>query len=144
MLKLIKQNSRNIMLGRNPKLCAAVHSNWRKPRPNVDVTDAKFFPEYFVTLKDKEGKIIIGNREVNYPDILQKEQPPYYLSPSCNARVKATLTSKPTPQGTKIIHENGFKLTSIFEIINHRVINILMIHESKIRKRHYWLIFKLP
>ena len=35
-------------------------------------------------------------------------------------------------------------LATIFEMINHLVINILMAHANKIRKRHYWLIFKLP
>ena len=47
------------MFGRNLKLCAAVHSNWRKPRPKFDVTDAKFefkFLEDLDTLKDKERK----------------------------------------------------------------------------------------
>ena len=47
------------MYGKNLKLCAAVHSNWRKPRPNFDNTDAKFefeFPEDLDTMKDREGK----------------------------------------------------------------------------------------
>ena len=47
------------MFWRNLKLCAAVQSNWRKPRPKFDVKDAEFemeFPEDLDTLKDKEGK----------------------------------------------------------------------------------------
>ena len=46
------------MFWRNLKLCVAVPSNWRKPRPKFDVTDAKFvfeIPEDLDTLKDKEG-----------------------------------------------------------------------------------------
>ena len=46
------------MFWRNLKLCAAVQSNWRQPKPKFDVTDAKFkleFPEDLDTLKDKEG-----------------------------------------------------------------------------------------
>ena len=45
------------MFWRNLKFCAAVQSNWRKPK--FDVTDAEFefeFPEDLDTLKDKEGK----------------------------------------------------------------------------------------
>ena len=45
------------MFWKNLKLCAAVPSNLRKPRPKLDVTDAKFefeFPESLDTLKDKE------------------------------------------------------------------------------------------
>ena len=33
----------------------------------------------------------MGNKEVNYPDILQQEQPPKHLSLSCNSRVKIDL-----------------------------------------------------
>ena len=46
------------MFWRNLKLWEAVPSNWRKPRPKFDVTDAKFefeFPEDLGILKDKEG-----------------------------------------------------------------------------------------
>ena len=32
----------------------------------------------------------------------------------------------------------------LFEMVNYPVINILIVPECKIRKRHYWLIFKLP
>ena len=46
------------------------------------------FPEDLDTLKDKKrNEIIMGNREVNYPDILPQEQPPTHLSLSCNSRV---------------------------------------------------------
>ena len=30
----------------------------------------------------------MGNREVNFPDILPQEQPPIHLSLACNSRVK--------------------------------------------------------
>ena len=30
----------------------------------------------------------MGNREINYPDILPQEQPPTHLSLLCNSRVK--------------------------------------------------------
>ena len=33
----------------------------------------------------------MGNKKVNYPDILQQEQPPKHLSLSCNSRVKIDL-----------------------------------------------------
>ena len=43
------------------KLCAAVPSNWRKPRPKYDITDAKFkfeFPKDLDTLKDKDHELV--------------------------------------------------------------------------------------
>ena len=43
-----------------------------------------------------------------------------------------------------VIQASSAHLTNIFEMVNHPLINILMVPESKIRKRHYWLIFKLP
>ena len=99
------------------------------------------------TLKDKE--IIMGNREVNYPDILPQEQPPIHLSLSCNSRVKIdNNTTKNDINSWKVIQASSAHLTNIltniFEMVNHPVINILMVPESKIQKRHYWLIFKLP
>ena len=69
----------------------------------------------------------MDNREVNYSDILPQEQPPKHLSMSCNARVKLDVNVK-----------------NIFEMVNHSVINIVMVLESTIRKRHYWQIFILP
>ena len=59
MLKLISKNTGNIMVLRNVKLCAAVQSKWRKPRPKFDVTDARFeseLPKDPDALKDREGK----------------------------------------------------------------------------------------
>ena len=47
-----------VLFRMNLKLSAAVLSNWRKPRPQFDVTQTKFvfeFPEDLDTLKDKEG-----------------------------------------------------------------------------------------
>ena len=55
MLRLINKNYPQW----NIKLYAAVPSNWRKPRPKLDVTNAKFefeFPEDLDTLKDKEER----------------------------------------------------------------------------------------
>ena len=81
----------------------------------------------------------MGNREVNYPDISPQGEPPTFV---------LTLTSTTTPQGMTIINNvrqaSSAHLTNIFEMVNHPVINILMVPESKIRNRHYWLIFKLP
>ena len=57
MLKLINKHDAQYHVLRHLKLCQAVPSNWRKPRPKFDVTDAKFefeFPEDLDTLKDKE------------------------------------------------------------------------------------------
>ena len=57
MLKLINKYYSQYHVLRNLKFCAAVPSNWRKPRQQFDVTDAKFefeFPEDLDTLKDRE------------------------------------------------------------------------------------------
>ena len=143
------------MFWRNLKLCAAVPSNWRKPRSKFNVTDAKFkleFPEDMATLKDKKRRryeVIMGNREVNYPGILSQDQQPTHLSLLCNSRVKIDVnvynnTTRNDIKPRKVIQASSAYLTNIFEMVNHPVINILMIPESKIKKRHYWLIFKLP
>ena len=87
----------------------------------------------------------MGNREVNYPDILPQEQPPTYLSLSCNSRVKVDVnvynnTIRNDIHSWKEIQDSSAHLTNICEMVNHPVINILMVPESKIQKRHYWLI----
>ena len=91
----------------------------------------------------------MGNREVNYPDILPQEQPPTHLSLSCNSRGKSDFnvynnTTRNDINSWKVMQASTAHLTNIFETVNHPVINILMVPESKIQKRHYWLIFKLP
>ena len=91
----------------------------------------------------------MGNREVNYPDILPQGQPHTYLSLSCNSRVKIDInvyntTTRNVINSRKMIQASSAHLTNIFEMVNHPVINILIVPESKIQKRHYWLIFKLP
>ena len=91
----------------------------------------------------------MGNREVNYPDILPHEQPPTHLSLSCNSRVKIDVndynnSTRNDINSRKVIQASSAHLTNIFEMVNHSVINILMVSERKIRKRHYLLIFKLP
>ena len=92
----------------------------------------------------------MGNREVNYPDILPQEQPPTHLSLSCNSWIKIdvnvynTTTTRNDINSWKMIQASFAHLTNIFEMVNHPVINILMVPESKIQKRHYRLIFKLP
>ena len=88
-------------------------------------------------------------REVNCPDILPQEQPPTHLSLSCNSRVKIDVnvynnTTRNDINSQKVIQASSAHLTNIFEMVNHPVVNILMVSESKIQKRHYWLIFKLP
>ena len=90
-----------------------------------------------------------GNKEVNYPDILPQEHPPTYLFLSCNSRAKINVnfydnTTRNDSNSTKVIQASYSHLTNIFEMVNHKVINILMVPECKIRKRHYCLIFKLP
>ena len=92
--------------------------------------------------------MIMGNREVNYPDILPQEQPPTHLSLSCNSRVKIDVnvynnTTRNDINSRTVIQASSAHLTNISEMVNHPVINILMVAESKIQKRHYWLIFKL-
>ena len=91
----------------------------------------------------------MGNREVSYPDILPQEQPPTYLSPLCNARVKIDVnvyndTTRNDINSWKLIQASSAHLTNIFETVSNPVINILTVPEIKIQKRHYWLIFKLP
>ena len=90
----------------------------------------------------------MGNRETNYPDIVPQEQLPIHLSLSCNSRVKIDVnvynnTTRNDINSRKLIQASSAHLTNNFEMINHLVINILMVHDSKIRKRHYWLNFRL-
>ena len=89
----------------------------------------------------------MGNREVNYPDILPQEQPPKQLSLSCNAHVKIDVnvynTTRNDMNSWKVIQAAAARLTNIFEMVNHPVINTRMVPESKIQKRHCWLIFEL-
>ena len=91
----------------------------------------------------------MGNREVNYPDILPQEQPPTQLTLSCNSRVQIDVnvynnTTRNDINSRKVIQASSAHLTNIFEMVNHQTINILMVPESKFRKRRYRLIFKLP
>ena len=91
----------------------------------------------------------MSNREVNYSDILPQEQPPTHLSLSCNSRVKIDVnvynnTTRNDINSRKGIQVSSAHLTNISEMVNYPVNNINMVSESKIRKRHYWLIFKLP
>ena len=90
----------------------------------------------------------MGNREVNYHDSLPQEQPSTHLSLSCNSRVKIDVnvynnTTRNEINSWKVIQASSAHLTNICEMVNHPAINILMVSESKIQKRHYWLIFKL-
>ena len=137
---------RTAMFWRNPKLCEAVPSNWRKPRSKFDVTDAKIkleFPEDMESLKDKrQNEILMGNREVNYPDILPQEQSSKHLSLSCNSRVQIDVnvynnTTRNDINSWKVIQASSAHLTNIFMMVKHPVINILMVPQSKIQKRHY-------
>ena len=89
------------------------------------------------------------NKEITYPDILPQEQPPTYLSLSCNSRIKLDVnvynnTTRKDIKSWKVIQASSAHLINVFEMVNHPVINILMVPESTIRKSHYWLIFKLP
>ena len=87
----------------------------------------------------------MGNREVNYPDILLQEQPPTHLLLSCNSCVKIDVNVYNNTKGTTFIHEKVIQassahLTNIFEMVTQPVINNLMVPESKIQKSS----FKLP
>ena len=91
----------------------------------------------------------MGNKEVNYPDILPQEQPPKHLSLPCNVHVKIDVnvynnTTRNDNNSWKVIQAASAHLTNIVEMVDHPVINIIMVPESIMRKRHYWLIFKLP
>ena len=72
----------------------------------------------------------MGNREVNYPDILPQEQPLNMCLCHAIYVSNLTLTSTTTPQGMTLINEviraSSAHLTNMFEIVNHPVINILM------------------
>ena len=54
--------------------------------------------------------MIMGNREVNYPDILPQEQPPKHCPHHAMHVSKLMLTSTATSQGMTTIRENGSKL----------------------------------
>ena len=84
----------------------------------------------------------MGNREVNYPDILPQEQPFIQLSLPCRSYVKIDFnvynnTSRNVVNSGKVMQASSAHLTNIFEMVNHSVINYHMVPESKIRKRHY-------
>ena len=71
----------------------------------------------------------MGNREVNYPDILPQERPPTHLSLSCNSHVEIDVnvynnTTRNDINSWKVIQTSSAPLTNIFEMINHPVINI--------------------
>ena len=79
----------------------------------------------------------MGNRKVNYPDILLQEQPPTHLSLSCSSCVKIEVnvynnTTRNDINSCKVIQASSAHLTNIFQMVNHPVINILMVPESKI------------
>ena len=91
----------------------------------------------------------MGNSEVNYHDMLPQEQPPSHLSLPCNSRVKIDVnvynnTTRNDINSWIVIQASSAHLTNIFEMVNHTVNNIYMVPECKVRKRHYWLISKLP
>ena len=76
-------------------------------------------PSFKLTFSSGE-LIILGNREVNYPNILPQEQQPKHFAMHVSKR---TLKSTTTPQGTKIIHEKWIQafsvhLINIFEMSN--------------------------
>ena len=83
----------------------------------------------------------MGNREVNYPDILPQEQPSKHVSLSWNSRVKIDVnvynnTTRNDINLWKVIQASSAHLPKISETVNHPVINIRMAPDSKIRKRH--------
>ena len=89
----------------------------------------------------------MGNRGVNYPDIIPQEQPLTQLSPSCNARVKIDVNvfnnTRNDINSWKVIQASSAHLTNIFEMVNHPVIKILMVPDSIIRKRHHLANFQI-
>ena len=141
------------MFWRNLKFCAAVPSNWRKPRSKFDVTDAKFkleFPEDMEILKDKEGtKSSSVIERLTTLTFCHKNSHPHICL--CRAihvfKIDVNVynnTTRNDINSWKVIQASSAHLTNVFELVNHPVINILMVPESKIQKRHYWLMFKLP
>ena len=85
----------------------------------------------------------MGNRDVNYPDILPQEQPPTHLFLLCNSRAKIDVnvynnTTRNDINSWKVIQASSVHLIHVFEMVNHPVLNILMVPESKIRKRHFF------
>ena len=80
----------------------------------------------------------MGNREVNYLDILPQEQLPTHLSLPCYLRVKIDVnvnnnTTRNEINSWKVIQASSAHLTNIFEMVSHTVVNILMVRESKIQ-----------
>ena len=74
----------------------------------------------------------MGNREV----ILPQEQPPTYLSLSCNSRVKTYVnvynnTTRNDINSWKVIQACSAHLTNIFETVNHLVISGIWEQNSK-------------
>ena len=69
----------------------------------------------------------MGNREVNYPDILPQEQPPTHLSLWCNSRFKIVYnnTTRNDINPWKVIQASSAHFTNIFEMVNHPVIKPL-------------------
>ena len=63
----------------------------------------------------------MGNREVNYPDILPQEQLHTYLSLSCSSRVNIDVnvynnTTRKDINSWKVIQASSAHLTNIFEM----------------------------
>ena len=61
----------------------------------------------------------MGNKEVNYPDILPQEQPPTHLSLSCYPRVKIDVnvynnTTRNDVNSWKVTKASSVHLTNIF------------------------------
>ena len=69
--------------------------------------------------KLKKNETIIGNKEVNYPDILPQEQPPKHLSLSCNSCFKIAVN----------IHNN---------ITRNGIYSWKVIQASSARDKHLW------
>ena len=59
--------------------------------------------------KIKRNEVIMGNREVNYPDNCRKKIYPHICLCHAIHVSKLTLTSTITPQGTTLTHEKWFK-----------------------------------
>ena len=75
----------------------------------------------------------MGNRDVNYPDILPQDQPPTHLFLSCNSRDVNVYnnTTRNDINSLKVIQASSANLTHILEMVNHPVLNILMVPDSK-------------
>ena len=90
-------------------------------------------------------QIIICNKEVNYPDILPQERLPEHWSLSCNSPVNIdVIVCNSTTRNEFMESDSSFFGTSDKHFWDTLRSMSLWCLKAIFRKRHYWLIFKVP